>query len=920
MLRPPSVASSPTGPPAPPARAAAAASSLFVGLHTMSGPAEKEEGEISEDESEVEAVASARAPAAPRPAVAYVPHPAIASAPYPAVAPHLRAQPGLPAHTASPGPRGSPAHSTQPRPTHPAAQEMPRIEPRPAVRTDTFSPAARVSGAIAEAVVGAALAKAGPSAGSPPLSAVPKADMSPLEESQYLDILRNLVMHEGVQPEQLLLKGAPRRFVTRVCEEIVERTRARKALWTQTREPPRAPSEAPSTASVAPASATHSPPPRAGRAASLSPDSPRPGAPVRLARLARKSSASSNASDSSDSSEARQVDRMVDSRVRTATPPSASAQLDPQTTPIQSSAVARSSSVPPPPVAFRGQPPPLAIRVETYKPLERRGGSSARPDTQSSAASPVSAAPFQHSFKPGGSMRRKKGKRDFDAQDDTPAVLQYDGDDIVAGSPPTATRSLALDPRAILLQVPGAAAVGSSTVPWPSQTPSASVAASSFTASSVASSSRLPATPTASIVDASPALLEHKRRALASMRARVKRTAADSSKPGIAPTPPEPDRLAAELAAGVSAVALELEIQERIEREVAELEREFLQVAAFEQAERGADRAQSVPMDLDESASDEEGEIKDDAPASSASALAVSSLPVAQTQALPLPIFASSAPNTAPVRGHKRPNAEDMEARPTSVASRAVPPTKRRLFGGAPQRPNRLLLSLDSDDSDASDDDDDGDGEHARRSTPAYAAKEAARLLREKDEEIGRLKEMIARKMAIKKARSETPAVGSGAQTPPPVLETAAEASESLANTNEDGDEDDGGGLSVTAGLAPEPAEAAARDVDMAASQPARAFKHFQPLLPHYPQLVSSSSSSSSSSSTVLATQSADGDAQATEDVRAAAALLTSRLQRDPGALLCRSEAAGGRCADPTCADVHVKRALEVVADAIEVD
>ncbi|OCF71238.1 hypothetical protein I204_08191 [Kwoniella mangroviensis CBS 8886] len=71
------------------------------------------------------------------------------------------------------------------------------------------------------------------------------ANMSPEEVEQYIDIIRNLIS-EGVSPDTLVQRGASPEYVMKVCQEIVDGTKKRKALWLEMREQPRADSEAPS--------------------------------------------------------------------------------------------------------------------------------------------------------------------------------------------------------------------------------------------------------------------------------------------------------------------------------------------------------------------------------------------------------------------------------------------------------------------------------------------------------------------------------------------------------------------------------------------------------------------------------------------------------------------------------------------------
>nr|XP_018266639.1 uncharacterized protein I303_00614 [Kwoniella dejecticola CBS 10117]OBR88797.1 hypothetical protein I303_00614 [Kwoniella dejecticola CBS 10117] len=73
----------------------------------------------------------------------------------------------------------------------------------------------------------------------------PTENLSPEDAEQYIDIIRNLIA-EGVSPDTLVERGAPREYVMKVCKEIVDGTKKRKALWLETREQTRADSEAPS--------------------------------------------------------------------------------------------------------------------------------------------------------------------------------------------------------------------------------------------------------------------------------------------------------------------------------------------------------------------------------------------------------------------------------------------------------------------------------------------------------------------------------------------------------------------------------------------------------------------------------------------------------------------------------------------------
>ena len=133
----------------------------------------------------------------------------------------------------------------------------------------------------------------------------------------------------------------------------------------------------------------------------------------------------------------------------------------------------------------------------------------------------------------------------------------------------------------------------------------------------------------------------------------------------------------------------------------------------------------------------------------------------------------SSAPSSNSSRGIKRPTAEDLEGRPMTVSQRFIPPSKRRVFGGVPQRPQRLLINLD-DDSDSDDDDTDVGA------TSRAIEDEAARMLAEKEESIRRLKEQIAARLKARELKRLQAAVAgessrSGSETPGDKAALAAE-------------------------------------------------------------------------------------------------------------------------------------------------
>lgn len=174
-----------------------------------------------------------------------------------------------------------------------------------------------------------------------------------------------------------------------------------------------------------------------------------------------------------------------------------------------------------------------------------------------------------------------------------------------------------------------------------------------------------------------------------------------------------------------------VDLEKSIEQQVADLEKEVLDL-------QSADI--EVPMDIDEP---EEGEI-------------TPSPPKPET---PAPAFLStsaSLPFPRSIRGVKRPNAEDLETRPTSLPSRLPPPKRRSVFARIAQNRNRLIINLDDDSSD-SDSEDEVHPSPAGTATPvpiiAPGDAEREKLLAEKEESIRRLREQIAARMKAKEAR-----------------------------------------------------------------------------------------------------------------------------------------------------------------------
>jgi hypothetical protein len=279
--------------------------------------------------------------------------------------------------------------------------------------------------------------------------------------------------------------------------------------------------------------------------------------------------------------------------------------------------------------------------------------------------------------------------------------------------------------------------------------PSFPVARSTPLTSTSSVSSSLDRSPTKPDINADhaarTALLETRRKALESMKRKRKNAMATQADGMDIDSPPAS-------ASGATTPAIAIE-EKSIEEQVAELEKEVLSLQT------------AVPIELDEP---EEGEIAESPPEPIFPLVPV----------LMPPSSSSSLPPSNSIRGIKRPNAEDMENRPTSLPSRMPVLKRRSVFGGIPQRPNRLILHLDDDSSDEEDSD--------RRFTPIASGSgsvtpvpipipqpddaERERLLKEKEEGIRRLREQIAAKMKAREMRlkqgstegSVTPSDGKG--------------------------------------------------------------------------------------------------------------------------------------------------------------
>jgi hypothetical protein len=153
------------------------------------------------------------------------------------------------------------------------------------------------------------------------------------------------------------------------------------------------------------------------------------------------------------------------------------------------------------------------------------------------------------------------------------------------------------------------------------------------------------------------------------------------------------------------------------------------EVAALEQEVIGLQNAAPDPMDIDEP---EEGEISDmevEAPPPPATPIVIPKIP-------------SIVPSKTPVqlnKSTKRRNAEEMMDNRSSIQARSLRPSKRRIFGAIRQKP--IIINLDE--SDDSDSDDERSGP-----TPAEMEVERQRMLKEKEDNINRLREQILRLQA----------------------------------------------------------------------------------------------------------------------------------------------------------------------------
>lgn len=262
------------------------------------------------------------------------------------------------------------------------------------------------------------------------------------------------------------------------------------------------------------------------------------------------------------------------------------------------------------------------------------------------------------------------------------------------------------------------------------------------------------------------ALLESKRRALSSMQRGRKANSATPGAEAAPATPPIisramsptlPEAPIAKLAAVVRGPSPSLPgapaTQATLEDEVAALEQEVI----------GLQNAKPQTMDIDEP---EEGEISDieveEAPTRLATPTVVPKIPAIVPSKTPLQLNKST----------KRRNAEEMMESRASIQARSIHPPKRRLFGAIRQKP--IIIHLD--DSDSSDSDEESHGP-----TAAEMEMERQRMLKEKEDNINRLREQILRLQA-KAARDKRAKVKDAAAK----VESEQAASDTAASGSND--------------------------------------------------------------------------------------------------------------------------------------
>lgn len=572
-------------------------------------------------------------------------------------------------------------------------------------------------------------------------------DISPDEARKYMDIIRKL-LNDGLTPEILVKRGATPRFVTAVCEEIVEGTRRRKALWLGATPNPATPS-----------SSVHQSTSMADRPSIGSPDS-------EVEILVSTDRRGSMSSEGSAEFELIENPSPPLPRPPRLVPSSHWAPSPPQPQPSQAVAQGGTSGR----KEFAAKP----IKIESYKPTPPSAASSSR-NTLPSSAGPaaqkqdaVSPIPNQPSVlssilskstslpikpiptgprtePPNGSQSRQARRFKDAVTVEGPSTLNYDDDESDPTPPVTALPSNLPTRPVISYDVPPPAPLPASLPSRPTHPPTpkapkimsqnslqlstfaGSLPVSTFISGAQVSTAGTVSTEAQTEIDAKNAIIEIRRKALASMRNRRK------VKMDITVNEDKMDLDSPEPASGNLTPMPTTAVERSIEQEVLDLEQEVLGLQ--QAAEQSPTR--SEPMDID---SPEEGEITPS--------------PIL-TPILPIPPILPSAASSLPAwkRGTKRPNADELDARPLSAPNAWI---KRKPFGGAPQRPGRLLMSLDDGSDDSSD-------EEQRKIEPPPNMLEMG-LVQEKDEQIRLLKEKIAamRERAARKLRGEgaSPAPG----------------------------------------------------------------------------------------------------------------------------------------------------------------
>ncbi|WRT63658.1 uncharacterized protein IL334_000581 [Kwoniella shivajii] len=723
------------------------------------------------------------------------------------------------------------------------------------------------------------------------------SDISPDEASQYMEIIRNLIF-EGVSPELLVQRGATAKYVMAVCEEIVEGTNKRKALWLETRELPRASSETDSNAPLV-----------RPEDKSPSPDveiTVKNGVTTEVERL------KSNGSESSV--EHARVERM-----------SAPTDRHPPHSLISQATVSSTAAQP--------------VRIETYKPSQ----SSRLPMNQGNIPP---HAPFHHLQQFGESSKsshhltpaslgapaqssRQKGKRQMDYGRDiglnpiSNVLLNYD-DGLEEGHPSNRSSRLTLSERLessnrfAVLQAP------ISTPPFSPPLSQASLPPPEPTAPPP------PAPPSVSSeADLQNQLLESRRKALESMRRR--RAAAPKLANTILDTTVEVQSTSESVTNDEEA-----DLQKSIDAQMADIEKAVLEAAAAVQGKVEDQEEAEEEMDIDDP---EEGEI-------------IPSSTLASTLDPPstLPVWPISLP-IRPPRGVKRLHAEDMmDNRSTSAPARILPPAKRRPFGAA-QRIQRLMINIDDSDSDSSDDDRE---EYNAVFTPNTEGDiiERQRLLEEKEASIQKLKDQIAARMAARLKKPET-IIGSVTPMNKTASQGVAEVASRAIGTSGYGEESP-----MTADirqlkkeLVQAEAEAEAMEVDpvpeieddtvdhhelehrprslspsvIRHSRPSAEssnqgsvthFTNYQPLLNRYPQLNSKTIDSDLPPSVQvddvpqISPNSEQRDPDFVDRPLLSSIVLTRMLKANPHLTACQAEMGGGQCADRSCQDLHLGRGI----------